>query len=152
MSTITITEQQLKDLNNGKSITIEPPKKKHVIEYNSTVFCITQIDEDVFKRCKEDDYSYDALIGKYRKTEQNAKYSQKRNKRANRLEALVEDIQGELHRGVMCIYFEVEEKKWLYDNGGFGRVAPESVCMEEDTAIKVCELLNNGQYSLDGEL
>lgn len=86
--------------------------------------------------------------GRYRKTEQNAEYSQKRNQRANRLEALVEELQGELGIGDSYVYFDEDHEYWR--NTLLCAPYIGSVGMTEKTAVKICEMLNNEEYGLEG--
>lgn len=145
---IEVTEEQYEAFNNGESITLVPPKKKHVIEYNEEdaffigIYGITNgIDGD------NEDY---LAHGRYRKTKENAEYSLKRTQQANRLEALIEDLQGELGVGDHTV---------CNSKGKYNRIyAPHAphfifgnVRMKEETANKVCDLLNSGRYSLDGK-
>ena len=87
-------------------------------------------------------------LGIYRITKENAQKSLLRNKRANRLEALVEHIQGNL-KGDYCIY---QEYKNIWEFGLKNIKQPGVVTMQQETAIKICEMLNNSEFSLEGEL
>ena len=86
--------------------------------------------------------------GRFRTTRENAEKSLLRNKRANRLEALVEQIQGNL-KGDYCIY---QEYKNIWEFGLKNIKQPGVVTMQQETAIKICEMLNNSEFSLEGEL
>ena len=86
--------------------------------------------------------------GRYRDTKEQAEYSLARNKRANRLEALVMKLQPN----------ELGGDYYIYNNeGGWNCVRttittqPGKVMMTKDTAIKVCEMLSSGEYSLESE-
>ena len=92
--------------------------------------------------------------GRYRTTQEGAELSLKRNQRANRLEMLVEYLGGlkefvvgeeNWYVGYACL-----EREWVshYSEDVY---IPERVYMTKEVAIKVCELLNSGAYSLDGE-
>ena len=91
--------------------------------------------------------------GRYRSTEKGAELSFTRNKRANRLEALAEQLGG-------LKEFVTNEKTWYLLNRGDKWVYsytlyiynPEAVYMTEECAKQICDLLNNGEFSLDGEL
>lgn len=97
--------------------------------------------------------------GRYRATEEYANKSLERNKRANRLEALVEQVSIELgminwevdwhnkHQQKYYIYCMADNDRW-----GSGVVAimnyPETVYMPKEVATRVCEILNNKEYKL----
>jgi hypothetical protein len=130
----------------SKEKPIDPPKKKHVIEYDVNKYLLFPTHSE-----QTNGSLLSEMIkgGRYRKTKENADYSLQRNKRANLLEALVEDLQGELGVGEMVVYFDLDEKEYRYDNGGFGRQSIEEIIMKEETAIKICEILNTkGVYEL----
>ena len=86
--------------------------------------------------------------GRYRRTKEQAEHSLLRNKRANRLEALVYELQEEVG-GNHYIYRLAGT--WIKGTIRFS-IYPERVLMEESTAIKICSMLNNGEFSLEGEL
>ena len=89
--------------------------------------------------------------GRYRKTKEVAEQSLLRNKQANRLEALVEQIQGNLE-GDYIIYYDTLSPHWHYRSLSNHIFYPGIIVMRESTARKVCEMLNNGEFSLEGEL
>jgi hypothetical protein len=88
--------------------------------------------------------------GRYRKTKQSAELSLARNKRANRLEALVDQLDG------MKEFVEGEENWYIYigsDTRVYATYAdkirhPEVVYMTKECAIRVYDILNNGEYEL----
>jgi len=82
---------------------------------------------------------------RYRDTKEQAEYSLARNKRANGLEALVMKLQPDELGGDYYVYFYND--KWDYCHTEIH--CPETVMMNEDTAIKVCEMLSNEEYSLE---
>jgi hypothetical protein len=106
----------------------------------------------VHERCKgKDTLSVD--IGRYRTTKEGAELSLKRNQRANRLEMLVEYLGGlkEFVYGKKNWYVGFYDKEYEWGSYSTNTLyAPERVYMTEEVAIKVCELLNSGAYSLDG--
>jgi len=123
-------------------------KKEHVIEYNDGsrygIECTGALPMLYSEKgCPSEKH------GRYRKTKPNAEYSIKRNQRANRLEALVEDLQGELGVGDSTIFYNKITKKWEYLYVSKGCYFPEVVVIAEETAKKVCELLNKGLYKLE---
>ena len=127
----------------GAKTETEPLKGKYKIEYEKDCYMLDVIiieDADPCS-CTHKDH------GRYRKTQKNAEYSLERNKRANRLEALVEDLQGELGVGDCYIIYNNLTKRYGY------RCEPNAieigiVRMKEETAIKICEMLNNEEYEL----
>ena len=144
------------DLNNGKISLdhtkpypgMEEPKeekKKFVIEYekNKTYALATC---SIFDKVEVGITNTFKNRGRYRKTEQNAKYSQKRNQIANRLEALVEELQGELGVGEYTIY--IANGAYKTEHSTYFNIG--DILMTEETAIKICEMLNNEEYDLEG--
>ena len=92
--------------------------------------------------------------GRYRISEKVAKKSLDRNKRANRLESLAEQLGG-------LKDFEYDaENFYIYTKGGLNWVVsnpisvyePEKVYTTKECAIEICKLLNEGLFSLDGEI
>ena len=90
--------------------------------------------------------------GRYRKTKQAAEQSLARNKRANRLEALAEQLDG-------LIEFNINKRNWyIWHSGNTWRhdlacgFYPEVVYMTETCAAEICRMLNEGEFSLDNEL
>ena len=91
--------------------------------------------------------------GRYRLTKEAAEQSLSRNKRANRLEALAEQLGG--YTGWVegkynyCIY--LLNGQW--ENIGYKNIyEPEKVYMTQECANEICRMLNEGEFSLDGEL
>jgi hypothetical protein len=92
--------------------------------------------------------------GRYRKTREGVKLSLKRNQRANRLEMLVEYLGG-LKEWVNYeknnfIYYDISRGEYLNFHNSVS-FESEKVYMTQECAEKVCELLNSGSYSLEGE-
>lgn len=86
--------------------------------------------------------------GLYRKSEKNARKSLERIKRTNRLEALVEQIQGNFD-GEYFIYKKIKTGLWAYTQSCQTDYYPEVILMKESTAKKIVKMLNNGEFSLD---
>ena len=88
--------------------------------------------------------------GRYRQTKEAAELSLARNRRANRLEALVEQVGSikEFYEDTKnyTVYY-TECSGWEYDYSTT-TLSPEKVYMDETTAKKVCEILNAGEYEL----
>ena len=91
--------------------------------------------------------------GVYRLTEHGAQLSLKRNRRANRLEMLVEHL-GSLQEcpikgkePLWTIYYSHPKDKWViaYDPAHYH---PEKVYMTAKVANKVVDILNNREYVL----
>jgi len=94
--------------------------------------------------------------GRYRQTEDEAKYSVIRNKMSNRLEALAMYVDG-LYKPIWdgitknyYVYYNHQAKEWRYASATFNEHINE-VYMSEVTAKSVCKILNSGEYSLEGE-
>ena len=92
--------------------------------------------------------------GRYRHTREGAEDALKLQQKVMRLHALAEDL-GALKE------FVYGEKNWIitynHDIKKYGYISapyehePEKVYMTEEGAEKICELLNSGKYSLEGE-
>jgi len=97
--------------------------------------------------------------GRYRVTEEYANKSLERNKRANRLEALVEQVSIELgmidweadwsdsSRLKWYVFYKHGENKWSWSHNITLNTA-ETVYMPIEVAERVCEILNNKEYTL----
>lgn len=94
--------------------------------------------------------------GRYRKTKANAERSLERNRVANRLEALVEQLDSEW---VADWSNSKEDKCIILKDYGMGnaiykyciygsKYSPSQVYMSKDTALKICEMLNNKEIEL----
>lgn len=91
--------------------------------------------------------------GVYRLTEHGARLSLNRNRRANRLEMLVEhlgELEGFIGKGgelLWTIHYSYSEDKWViaYDPVNYHS---EKVYMTEKVANKVVDMLNNREYAL----
>ncbi len=125
-------------------------KKKFEIEYDEHYSVFHNEIDVITPNCVTLKESKNKIIkhGLTRKTEQNAEYSQKRNQRANRLEALVEELQGELGVGDCYVIHNTITNRYGYRCEPNG-VEVGIVKMKEETAIKICEILNNEEYKLD---
>lgn len=136
---IELTEKQVASIEEQK----KPKKFEMKYEKSNTCFIDTAhiechgVDETLIE------------YGRYRKTKESAELSFARNQRANRLEALVDQLDG--MKEWICgeenfnVYYENNEftygnSKYIYE--------PDKVYMTEDCAIKVCEILNAGEYKL----
>ena len=121
------------------------PIREYKINYTNKLYVLTSdsivewsgsdLNTDKFEKVKN--------RGIVRHTEQQAEESSKRNLQANKLEALVYDIQGSVGGDCAIIF----HKDYKYGYGESGREIVK-VSMTEKTAIKICELLNSGKYKL----
>ncbi len=137
-------EQEALALNQAK------PKFEWKYELDEDGSCI-MIDSDSIRTCGVYDYYIDS--GRYRKSEQAAEQSLARNKRANRLEALAEQLNGltEFVADSANYYIYYLDKRWSI-NLTMNPFYPEVVYMTETCAAEICRMLNAGEFSLDGEL
>jgi len=87
--------------------------------------------------------------GRYRLTKEIAEKSLLRNKRANRLEALADQLNG--LNGPIAYHIARVHDVWTHIHNG-ARYIPEVVYMSEECAIEICGMLNKGEFSLDGEI
>ena len=108
---------------------------------------IHTIGEDICYECAEDL----SRLGLIRTDSESAWVSARRNIRANRLEALAHSIGGAYE-----FEFDTENYYMSVDNGGIFHIStssyylePEKIYMTQDTAEKVCEILNSGRYKLN---
>lgn len=87
--------------------------------------------------------------GRYRKTKESAEMSLVRNKRANRFEALVDQLDGmkEFVEGEENWYVYFKDSNWSRGYTKF-LYEPDKVYMTKECAIKVCKILNAGEYEL----
>ena len=83
--------------------------------------------------------------GRYRKTKESAEDALELNKRANRLHATVEMIQGDNNGDY---YVAIPPHKTEYNVIARKDYNPCQVYMEKETAIEICRLLNSGQLEL----
>ena len=86
--------------------------------------------------------------GLYRKSKINADYSINRIKQSNLLEALVEQFQEELGG---CYYIYKFKDIYLFKSN-HEEFIPGVVYMKHDTAEKICDMLNNNEFSLNWKL
>ena len=136
---ITLTDEQIKQAQASQ---------KFEWKYDEDDTCL--LETYYTKGYSIDDSDY-LEHGRYRATEEQAEASLLRNKRANRLEALVYQIQQEVE-GDCYIMFEGHADKWITSKTWIEDIYPEVVLMLKSTADTICEMLNSGKFSLDGEL
>jgi len=86
-------------------------------------------------------------FGACRITEENAKSSFLRMTRTNRLEAFVEQLQGDL--GGEHFIYQDAEGVWRANVITNDEFSPEAVTMGVDTAKRICDLLNSKEISLN---
>lgn len=141
--TIRVAQQQIEELKNSKP-------KKFEWDYNSPTYVLHSYGYAI-NSIKENEIEH----GRYRLTKEVAEQSLARNKRANRLEALAEQLGSKSYpwgsAGILyCVYqnYDCTYKVGYTD----GDLQPEVVYMEEDVAYEICRMLNAGEFSLEGEL
>lgn len=135
---IELTEEQIEQIN-------KKDKFKWSYKKNKTFF----VDYSIITEKWDGDIEELLDHGRYRSTLEQAEASLERNKRANRLEALVYQLQDEVG-GDYYIFKGTESGEWFCSNSK--NYYPERILMREDTAKKICKILNNNEFSLDGEL
>ncbi len=145
----TDVEIQLTPEQEALAVKQSKPEFKWDYEKNKTYFV----------RVDHIDSGYDGtdpnniMHGRYRKTKQTAEQSLARNNRANRLEALAEQLDG-------LVEFVYDEKNYYictsrteWERGySTNIICPEVVYMTRECAIEICRMLNEGEFSLDVEL
>jgi hypothetical protein len=85
--------------------------------------------------------------GRYRRTKEAALMDFKRQTRMMRLSALAWEVGECVENGGYCVFKLPGGNKYSY--GFIEFVSPSEVYMTQETATKVCEILNSGEYSLD---
>jgi hypothetical protein len=96
-------------------------------------------------------YNHSDLVehGRYRKTKEVAEQSLDRNKRANRLEALAEQLGGlrEFDNHTLLFYVYKQYDTWRVQEL-ITIFCPEVVYMTEECADTIADMLNNGKFTL----
>jgi hypothetical protein len=87
--------------------------------------------------------------GRYRKTKEVAEQSFARNKRANRLEAIAEQLGGlrEFDNNTLLFYIYKQHDRWRV-NSVTTMFFPEVVYMTQECAQTITDMLNNGRFEL----
>jgi hypothetical protein len=87
--------------------------------------------------------------GRYRKTKEVAEQSLARNKRANRIEALAEQLDGlrEFDNKTLVFYIYKYYDNWR-TQGLTTAYCPEVVYMTEECAETIADMLNTGKFTL----
>lgn len=142
---ITLTPEQLASIESQ----IKPKKFKWGYNEDATYFIG---DYGIVSRC-DGNYILGLEHGRYRKTKEVAEQSLARNKRANRLEALAEQLNGlkEWVEGEENWYIYVNDTKWIIGLST-SCYEPEKVYMTNECALEICRMLTEGEFSLNGEL
>ena len=142
---IELTEEQV------ASIEAQKKPKKFEMKYESNCYVLGTANTTPIRT-----FEYNSLFlvssskdGSLRKTKESAELSLARNKRANRLEALVDQLDG-------LKEFVEGEKNWYVQNCGgtwytqytTSIYYQEVVYMTKECAVEVCRILNAGEYEL----
>lgn len=142
--TITLTDEQIKEIEKQTSkFEWKFFPGCHIMDFNSNkVYNNTIIEQE----CIEN--------GTLRLQHGNARLSLDRNKRANRLEALVEQLGYDLKpwgsAGVLYYIYQNYSGKYQIDRTN-GELQPEVVYMTEECAFEICQLINDHKFSLEGD-
>lgn len=141
--TIRVAQQQIYELKNPK-----PKKFEWKYESKGTYIVNTHTYEWHYNGSDKDYIEH----SRYRLTKEAAEQSLARNKRANRLEALAEQLGGlkefEYNVENYYVYKDCIFKYNFTENSFYTEV----VYMTEECAIEICRMLNEGEFSLEGEL
>jgi hypothetical protein len=87
--------------------------------------------------------------GRYRKTKEVAEQSLARNKRANRLEALAEQLGGlREHDSKTRLFYVYKQYDNWHSHGPTTIFCPEVVYMTEECAETIADMLNSGKFTL----
>lgn len=144
---VTLTPEQLAQIEEQKK-----PKKFEMKYLKNKTYLL---DRGEWLRNQDGSYIHCLDNGWYRLTEESSKRSLARNKRANRLEALVDQLGGmkkwiEGDKDNCYIYFSAQSNKYNAANSS-DYYHTDKVYMTSNCANEVCRILNAGEYSLEGE-
>lgn len=148
MTELATLKQQVKDME--ATIARMEQEKPKQFEFNY-VKCNTYRVYDIYI---EDNYNGDSSAGlehgRYRRTKEVAEHSMARNKRANRLEAVAEQLGGleEWSTDFCRATIFLADGKWQYNYFIRDSFHPEKVYMTKDCAIIICHMLNTGEFEL----
>lgn len=144
MPTLEITQELLDKLNNGESITIEPPKKK--IELEKLSYCFTNAES-----MNRDRNNFPIQYGRYRKTVEACELARKRMNKMNPLSQLAHQLGGEkefeknIHN--YCVQYSHNFDKYVVNCATDAEIIG-AVYMTQKCAIEIRELLNGGEFEL----
>jgi len=153
--TVTITQEQWEALQNGNSITIEPPKPKNKWIPGGGNWKVDGEGDVIF-----DDFPYeeDLDFGTYFASEEQAEKARDAMRKHNRLLAYVAEHYDEFEKSGInkaengkahYVYFCSMQKKWLTGRGrGSYGIIPGMVFMPSAIAEELAEKLNNGEVEL----
>jgi len=114
-------------------------------EESPYVIAVSNVEKSIY--IDEEDLKY----GRYRKTKESAEQALSLQTRVMRLHALAEQLGGlkEWKKGEENYYiYKEHNKNWIYDYTT-KHYFPETVYMTKKCAEKICEMLNNGEFSLE---
>ena len=120
----------------------EAKPKKYILDYNQ---------DNCFKlnySTSKDIHGIDADLGLLRINAKVAEQSLARNMRANRLEALAEQLGGLVQFKPFAKQYGIgfDQSQWQYF--GLEIFSPEVVYMTRKCAIEICSMLNRGEFKL----
>ena len=131
---------------------LNKPKKFECSYVDGNTFYISTV-------CTDTEFSGNCKLyiehGRYRKTQKAAEMSLARNKRANRLEALAEQLGGlkEFVCGTKNYFVLYDNDTGEWESGwSFSLYNPSITYMTQDCNIEILRMLNAGEFSLDGEI
>ena len=146
--TIRQAQQQIEELKKSKP-------KKFEWEYGYTPSVVGNAGTYIIGSNKPQKGDSFIEHGRYRLTKESAEQSLSRNKRANRLEALAEQLGGlkvfEYEVYNYYIFKNICSGEWQHAWASHSNY-PEAVYMTLDCANEICRMLNEGEFSLDEEL
>jgi len=128
------------ELTEGQVASIEAQSKPKKFEIQYEAGCTFFINSTGLHGRQYGDDITCLYHGRYRKTKESAELSLARNKRANRLEALVDQLDGmkEFVYGEKNWYIRYSKEKWLI-NYDATLYHPGKIYMTQKCAIRVCE-------------
>lgn len=136
-----------KEITKLEELAKEPKKFELNFHYGRIWFLYSTCIEDTHIGTNPDCLKH----GRYRLTDEGAKLSLERNRKANRLEMLVEHLGGlkEFVNGEenWHLYFDPNTAEYKKESS-LRYYEPEKVYMTKEVATKVTDMLNRGEYAL----
>ena len=144
-----LTELQ-KQVEGLQQVKIEPLKQDWRIDYGGDCYCFASTG-DILSATGNG--SSKQKTGVYRNTEELASIALANSSVRNRLEEMAmwldpEYRVHEIPKVVYSVYTDEKGKYSVYANRLYRPIG--AVYMSEDTAKRICELLNRGEWELDG--
>ena len=145
-NTITLTDEQIKALQSGQSITIEPPTKE-IEKWEPKGGDYTIYGDFKVERCEMNTESFRLVGMEYQTKAQAGKAAKALRSYARQLAWLHENddeytwINNNHHN--YFVFFDIDENRYGID-WEQGKKVYSTIYMSKNNAIKLCNLLNSG--------